>query len=103
MFLIVRRNIFSTYLIYGSIALVDLGRFLSFLIITKSTRDQPVVRLLPTHRTTETQHKRTQYRYMPPVGFELTNPVFEMAKTVHALHPGANCDRHTFSVHCYQL
>jgi hypothetical protein len=40
--------------------------------------DQPVARPLPT------QNKRTQTS-MPRVGFELTTPVFERAKTVHAL------------------
>jgi hypothetical protein len=43
--------------IYGSTALVDLNRFLSFL--TPWEGDQPVARPLPTHRTTRTQNKRT--------------------------------------------
>jgi hypothetical protein len=46
--------------------------------------DQPVARPLPTHRTTQTQNKRTQTS-MLRVGFEPTIPVFEQAKTVHAL------------------
>jgi hypothetical protein len=46
--------------------------------------DQPVARPLPTHRTTQTQNKRTEPS-MPRVGFELTTPVFVRAKTVHAL------------------
>jgi hypothetical protein len=50
---------------------------------TPWTRDQPVARPLPTHRTTQTQNKRTQTP-MPQVGFEPTIPVFERAKTVHA-------------------
>jgi hypothetical protein len=46
-------------------SLLSLGRFFSFLIIctvgmTPWTGDQPVARPLPTHRTTETQNKRTQ-------------------------------------------
>jgi hypothetical protein len=45
--------------------------------------DQPVARLLPAHRTAQTQNKRTQ-TYMSQVGFEPTIPVFERAKTVHA-------------------
>jgi hypothetical protein len=44
--------------------------------------DQPVVRPLPTHRTTQTQNKRKQ-TFMPAVGFEPTIPVFERAKTAH--------------------
>jgi hypothetical protein len=52
------------------------------------TEDQPVARPLPTHRTTQTQNKRTQTS-MPRVGFETTTPVFERAKTVHALDRAA--------------
>jgi hypothetical protein len=51
---------------------------------TSWTGDQPVERPLPIHRTTQTQNKRTQ-TCMPRVGFELMTPVFERAKTVHAL------------------
>jgi hypothetical protein len=69
--------------------LLDLGRFFSFLLLytvgrTPWTRDQPVARPLPTHRTTQTQNKRTQTS-MPCVGFEPTIPAFKRAKTVHAL------------------
>jgi hypothetical protein len=69
---------------YSYTALVGLGRFFSFLILytvgkTPWTGDQTVVRPLPTHRTTQTQNKRT-----PWVGFEPTIPVFERAKTVLA-------------------
>jgi hypothetical protein len=44
---------------------LDLGRFFSFLIVytvgrTPWTRDRPVARPLPTHRTTQTQNKHTQ-------------------------------------------
>jgi hypothetical protein len=44
--------------------LLGLGRFFIFLILyavggTPWTGDQPVARLLPTHRTTQTQNKRT--------------------------------------------
>jgi hypothetical protein len=51
--------------IYGStVLLLNLGRFFSFLIPytvgrTSWTGDQPVERPLPTHRTTQTQNKRT--------------------------------------------
>jgi hypothetical protein len=48
------------------------------------TGDQPAARLLSAHRTVQTQNKRTQTT-MLQVGFELTIPVFERAKTVHAL------------------
>jgi hypothetical protein len=48
--------------------LLVLGRFFSFLILytvgrTPSTGDQPVSRSLPTHTTTQTQNKGTQYRH----------------------------------------
>jgi hypothetical protein len=52
---------------------------------TPWTGDQPVARPLPTHRTTQTENKRTQTS-MPRVGFEPTIPVFQRAKMVHALY-----------------
>jgi hypothetical protein len=75
--------------ICGSTALVDFGRFFGFIIVytvvrTPWTGDQPIARPLPTHRTTQIQNKLTQ-RSMPWVGFEHTIPMFERAKTVHAL------------------
>jgi hypothetical protein len=48
------------------------------------TQDQPVARLLPTHRTTPTQNKCTETS-IPWVGFKPTIPLFKLAKTVHAL------------------
>jgi hypothetical protein len=65
-----------------------LGSFFSVLIIytigrTPWTGDRPVARPLATHRTIQTQNKRTQ-TFMPWVGFEPTIPAFERAKTVHA-------------------
>jgi hypothetical protein len=45
----------------------------------------PVPRPLPTHRTTQTQNKRTQTS-VPWVGFAPTISVFEREKTFHALH-----------------
>jgi hypothetical protein len=65
----------------------------SFLILytvgrTPWTVDQPVARPLPTHRTTQTQNKRTQTS-MLCVGFETRSPMFERAKTVHALDRSA--------------
>jgi hypothetical protein len=52
--------------IYGSIVLLlDFGSFFSFLIMYTVgmppwMSDQPVARPLPTHRTTQTENKRTQ-------------------------------------------
>jgi hypothetical protein len=51
---------------------------------TPWTSDQPVARPLPTHRTTQTQNKRTQTS-MAWVGLETTIPAFERAKRVHDL------------------
>jgi hypothetical protein len=68
----------STYLI---LILHTVGR-------TPWTGDEAAARPLPTHRTTQTQNKRTQTS-MPRVGFEPTIPVFERAKTVHALDGAA--------------
>jgi hypothetical protein len=50
--------------------------------------DQPFARSLPTHRTTQTQNKRTQ-TYMPRVGFEPITSVFGRAKIVHVLDRAA--------------
>jgi hypothetical protein len=63
--------------------LLDLGRFLSFLILYTVNRppwtgDQPVTRPLPT------QNKRTQTS-ISWVGFKPTIPVFEREKIVYAL------------------
>jgi hypothetical protein len=55
---------------------------------TPWTGNQPVVRPLPTRRTTQAQNKRTQTS-MSSVGFEPTIPAFERAKTVHALDRAA--------------
>jgi hypothetical protein len=68
--------------------LLDVDRFSVFLFLytfgrTPWTGDQPVATPLSTHRTTHLQNKRAQTS-MPRVGFELTTPVFERAKKVHA-------------------
>jgi hypothetical protein len=52
--------------------------------MTPWMEDQPVTRILPAHRTAQTQNKRTQTS-MPQMGFESMIPVFEQVKTVHAL------------------
>jgi hypothetical protein len=55
---------------------------------TPWTSDWAVARPVPKYRTTQTQNKRTQTS-MPRVEFEPTIPVFERAKTVHALDRAA--------------
>jgi hypothetical protein len=52
------------------------------------TSDQPVARPLPTHRTTQTQNKRTQTS-MHRMGSESSILAFERANTVHALDRAA--------------
>jgi hypothetical protein len=72
--------------------LLGFGRFFfffSFLIFytvsrTPWTGYQPVARLLPTHRTAETQNRRIQTP-MSQVEFESKIPAFEREKTVRAL------------------
>jgi hypothetical protein len=49
--------------------------------MTSWTRNQPVARLLPAHRTAQTQNKCTQTS-VPQVGFVPTFPLFDRAVTV---------------------
>jgi hypothetical protein len=76
--------------VYGfTVLLLDLCRFFSFLILytfgrTPWTGDEPVTKPLPTHRTAQTQNKRTQTS-MPWMGFEPAIPAFERSTSVHAL------------------
>jgi hypothetical protein len=80
--------------IYGSTALCwALAALFSFVNLyavgrTPWTGDLTVTRPQPTHRTAQTQNKRTQTS-MPRVGFEPTIAVFERAKTVHSLDRAA--------------
>jgi hypothetical protein len=81
------------FCIYGSIALVDLDRYFSFLFLYALGRtpwmgDQLVARPLHTQRTIQTHNKRTQTS-MHWVGFEPKITVFEGAKTVHASYRAA--------------
>jgi hypothetical protein len=76
----------STYLrFYSFSGLWPLIQFLNPYRVDRApwTGNQPVARPLPTHRRTQTQIP------MPRVGFEPTIPVFERAKTVHALDRAA--------------
>jgi hypothetical protein len=73
--------------------LLDLGSFFIFLSLytvgrTPLTGDQPVVRPLPLHRTTQTQNKRSEIS-MSWVGFEPTISAFERPKTVYVLDRAA--------------
>jgi hypothetical protein len=72
----------SIYLsIYGStVLLLDFGRFFSFLILYTVGRKAATY----TQDSTNTEYTHTQTS-MPQVGFEPKIPVFERAKTVHAL------------------
>jgi hypothetical protein len=72
------------------IFLLGPGLFLGFVIFfytdgrTPWTRDQPVARPLPTHRTTQTHNKHTETS-MPRGRFEPTIPASERVEIVHAL------------------
>jgi hypothetical protein len=57
--------------------------------MTPSIGDQSFARSLPTRRTTQTQNKHTIQTSMLRMGFEPTIPVFELAKTFHALESPA--------------
>jgi hypothetical protein len=80
--------------IYGSTALCWTSAYFSVSRSTYTvgrtpwTGDQPVARPLPALRTAQTQNKRTPTS-VPQMGFEATIPVFERAKTVHALDRAA--------------
>jgi hypothetical protein len=80
-YLSVHPSIHLSIHLWLSSPLLDLGRFFSFLFLytfgrTPSMGDHLVARPLPTHRTTQTQNKRTETS-MPKVGFEPTIPAFE--------------------------
>jgi hypothetical protein len=72
---------------------LDLGRFLSFLILYTVGRAawtgyEPLARPVRTHKSLKSQNKFTQTS-MPRVKFEPTVPLFELAKMVHALDRAA--------------
>jgi hypothetical protein len=68
---------------------------------TPWTSDQLVARPLPKHRTTQTQNKHihTHQTSIPCVGFELTIPASERAKTVHVLDRSATVTGICFEFH----
>jgi hypothetical protein len=74
------------------LALVDLGRFFSFLIYTQSVgllgreMSQSQGRYL---HTEQNKHRINAQTCMPRVEFELTIPAFEREKTVHAFDRAA--------------
>jgi hypothetical protein len=74
-------------------------QFLNLYTISKTpwTGDKPVARPLPTHRTTQTQNKRT-HTSMLRVVFERKSTVFARAKTVHALDRAATVIGKEFEV-----
>jgi hypothetical protein len=81
--------IISIYLsIYGSIALVNFGRFFSFLIYAQLVGLLGREMSLPQGRylhTEQHKHRINAHTSMPRVRFEPKIPVFERAMTVHAL------------------
>jgi hypothetical protein len=81
-------NTYIYFSLYGSTALVDLGRFLSFLIYTQSIglleRGISPSQGRYLHKEQHKQNKHTQ-KSLPRVGFEPTIPVIERAKAFDAL------------------
>jgi hypothetical protein len=92
LYLHVKNYWISIYLwLYSS--LLGPARFFSLFFIytvgtTPWTGDQPAARPLATHRTRQTQNKRTKTS-LPQVGLEPTIPVFVRAKRVLALDRAA--------------
>jgi hypothetical protein len=81
-----------TVTIYGSTPLCWALVVFQFLNPIHSRQDSldrgSARRKASTDRTTQTQNKRTQTSVLP-VGFELTIPVLERPKTIHALDNAA--------------
>jgi hypothetical protein len=79
----------SVYGSYSPCGPWPLFQFLNLYTVGRTSWDQPVSRPLPTHRTTQTQSKRTQTS-MPRLEFEPMIPVFERMITVDALDRAAS-------------
>jgi hypothetical protein len=78
-------SLYVSLWLYSPCGPSPLFQFLNLYTVGRTpwTGDQPVSRPLPTHRTTQTQNKRTQTS-MPRVGFEPRIPLIERVKIVHA-------------------
>jgi hypothetical protein len=78
---------------YGSTALVGLGRFFSFLLYTQSVgfleRGISPSQGLYLHTEQHKTQKKPNQTSMPLVRFEPTIPVFQRTKTLHALDSAA--------------
>jgi hypothetical protein len=77
--------------------LFDFGRFFSFSILytvgrTPWTGDQPVARPLPTHRTTQTQNKCTQYGH-PCLELDSNPRSRRSSEDSSCFRPRGHCDR----------
>jgi hypothetical protein len=80
----------------GSTTLAELGRFFSSLILytvsmTPWTSDQPVTKPLPTHRTTQTQNKRTDIHASSEI--RTHDPSVRSGEDGSCLRPRGHCDR----------
>jgi hypothetical protein len=83
--------------IYGSTALVNLGRFFSCLILytvgrTPWTGDQPVARPLPTHNNTNTEETPTNIHALSEI--RTHDPSVREGGGGSCLRPRSHCDRH---------
>jgi hypothetical protein len=89
----------STYLwLYSPYGPWPHFQFLNLYTLNRTpwTEDQPIARPLLEHRTAQTQNKRIQTS-MPLLGFKPTIPVFQRAKTVHALYRAVAMDGYNYS------
>jgi hypothetical protein len=73
----------------------NLARFFSFFEGTPWTGDQPVARPLPTHRTTQTQNKRTDIHVLS--GIRTHDSSVQASKDSSYLRPRGHCDRQAAS------
>jgi hypothetical protein len=82
------QSLFSYLRLYSPCKSWLLFKFLNLYTVGRTPwmGDQPIARPILIHRT---HNKRTQ-TFMPQVGSELTIPVFERPKTVHALDRAAS-------------
>jgi hypothetical protein len=87
----------ATILLWPYSPLLGPGRFFTFLILytvgrTPQTGDQPVIRPLPTHRTTQTQNKHTYVHNL--IGIRTHNACGRASEDSSYRRLCSHCDRH---------
>jgi hypothetical protein len=61
---------------------------------TPSMGDQPVARLIPTHKTTQTENKRTQTDIHALSRIRTHDPSVQASQDISCLRPCGHCDGH---------